>query len=159
MVRDLPPFRHLPWHFNYFVNKQNEFLEPLSFCLVTLLAPRTKLREFNSNDFASDERKIENEIVNYSVSHRKKQPCAIKMKRKLHHMLGKSHLRARIVDGKKIIYSKIIRNSSCQRLITKVKIMNFFPSVQHNRKFIKSNTQERSESGRSSDPKLIIIKI
>ena len=40
-----------------------------------------KLRKFNSKDFASDERKIENEIVNYSVSHKKSNHVQLKRKR------------------------------------------------------------------------------
>ena len=97
-MRDQAPFRQLPSHFNYFVNNQNASLELLSLYFVALLAPRTKLRKFNSKDFASDERKIEIEIVNYSVS-LKKQPYAIEMKRKRHHMVTKSRIRARNGDG------------------------------------------------------------
>ena len=81
MVRDRAPFRQLPSHLNYFVNNQNEFLELLSLCFVALLAPRTKVCKFNSKDFASDERKIENEIVNYSVSHKKSNNVQLKKKR------------------------------------------------------------------------------
>ena len=81
MVRDRAPFRQLPSHLNYFVNNQNEFLELLSLCFVALLAPRTKVRKFNRKDFASDERKIENEIVNYSVSHKKSNHVQLKKRR------------------------------------------------------------------------------
>ena len=113
MVRDRAPFKQLPSHLNYFVNNQNEFLELLSFCFVAVLAPRTKLRKFKSKDFASDERKIENEIVKYSASHKKKQPCAVDMKKILHHMVVNSRFRDKIGDGKKFdIYSKFLRNSS-----------------------------------------------
>ena len=106
MVRDRAPFRQLPSHLNYFVNNQNEFLELLSLCFVALYPSvslrEQKVRKFNSKDFASDERKIEIEIVNYSVSHKKRQPCAIEEKKRLHHMLVNWSLRARIEDGKKL---------------------------------------------------------
>ena len=46
----------------------------------------------------SDGKKKENEILNYSVS-QKKQPYAMEMKRKRHHMVTKSRLRARNGDG------------------------------------------------------------
>ena len=39
-----------------------------------------KLRKFNSKDFASDERKLEIEIVNYSVSHKKMATMCNKIK-------------------------------------------------------------------------------
>ena len=71
MLRDLAPFKQLPSHLNYFVSNQNEFLKLFSLYFVALLAPLKKLRKFNSKDFASDEREIENEIVNYSVSDKK----------------------------------------------------------------------------------------
>ena len=85
-----------------------------------------KLRKFNSKDFASDEKNIENEIVNYSVSHKKRQTCVIEKKGKLQHMVVNSRLRARTVDGKKNYLFQIIRNSSCQRIFTKLKITKNF---------------------------------
>ena len=116
MVHDLAPFRQLQSHLNYFVNNQNEFLELLSLCFVALLAPRTI--KFISKDFASDERKIEIEIVNYSVSHKKKQLCAIEMKGKLHNMVVNLRLRARNGDGKKFnIYSKLFATAIVRKLL------------------------------------------
>ena len=70
MMRDQTPFRQLPSHLNHFV--YNHFLGPyLSVSLPCLLCEQ-KLRKFNSKDFASDERKIENEVVNCSVNQQKR---------------------------------------------------------------------------------------
>ena len=71
----------------------------------------------------SDERKIENEIVNYSVS-QKKQPYAIEMRRKRHHMVTKSRLRATNGDGRKgklisIIVSSVVPVISTLNIIKK----------------------------------------
>ena len=64
-------------------------------------------------DFASDERKIENEISQLFSQPQKKQPCAIDVKEILPHMVVNSRLRDKIGDGKKFdIYSKFLRNSS-----------------------------------------------
>ena len=41
-------------------------------------------------------------------------------------MVVNSRLRARIGDGKKNYLIQIIRNSSCQRIITKLKIIKIF---------------------------------
>ena len=66
------------------------------------------------------------EIVNYSVSHKKKQTCIIEKKGKLHHMVVNSRLRARNGNGKKNYLFQIIRNSSCQRNFTKLRIIKIF---------------------------------
>ena len=58
------PLKRRQPRFNCFVKKQNESLSFYLFIFVALLAPRTK---FKSKDFMGDERKIENEIIIYSV--------------------------------------------------------------------------------------------
>ena len=50
-----------------FVNKQNESLELLSLFSLPCWLREQRLRKFNSKDFMSDERGIENEIINCSV--------------------------------------------------------------------------------------------
>ena len=75
-----------------------------------------KLRKFNSKDFASDERKIENESQLFRQP-QKKQLYAIEMKRKLHHMVVNSRLRARTGAGKKIIYSKLFATAVVRKLL------------------------------------------
>ena len=75
MVRDRAPLRQLPSHFSYFVKNQNESLEPYLSVSLPCWLREQKLRQINSKDFASDDRKIENEIVNYSVSHKKATMC------------------------------------------------------------------------------------
>ena len=132
MVRDLAPFRQLPSHLNYFVNNQNEFLELLSSVSWPCWLREQKLREFNSKDFASDERKIENEIVNYSVSHKKRATICPKNQGKLHHMVVNSRLLARIGDGKKIYLFQMIRKQRLSEIYNK----NF---LQFSRRFTKSN--------------------
>ena len=75
-----------------------------------------KLRKFNIKDFASDEKKIENEIVNYSVNWEKSYHMPLKSKEK-QHLLGTESYLVNDKNGKReyMVISSV--SDSCSSII------------------------------------------
>ena len=69
------PLMRRQMRFNYFVNKRNESRAFISLFSLLCWLREERLRKFNSKDFMSDERKLENEIIGYSVNRGKTNIC------------------------------------------------------------------------------------
>ena len=122
------PLKRRQLRFNYFVNKQNESLELLFFCFRCFA--EQILRKFNSKDFMSDERKIENETIKYSVN-RRKQTNANEMKRKRNNLTTESCLSASEHSGNWggiTVYSiKLPKSRRSKKTKIWIRAQKFFP--------------------------------
>ena len=95
---------------------------------------KQRLRKFNSKDFMSDESKIENEIINFSV-YRGEQAYANEMKRKQRNLGTESCLAASVESGNWggiVVCSISSTDGSCKRKlfnVTKYKVNSYEASI------------------------------